>query len=123
MWDNNLLFSSAQVVTATGFSTNALLFAKSKADGIWVELAVSAVSGTTPTLDVTAYTKDVDSAWATTDRTAGLSQAQITAAGRYLFRVQTKNQYVKLRYVVSGTTPSFTITAGVVSGPQQDAMV
>lgn len=122
MLDANLLFSTAQVVTATAFSTLALDLGKTAAGGVWVEVIHTAVTGTTPTLDVTAYTKDTDSAWATTDRKAGVGQAQVTVAGRHFFRIQSKNRYVKLHYVVDGTSPSFTTTAGIVSGPTQDAV-
>lgn len=123
MFDNNLIFSNAQVVTADGFSTNALDVGKTPVEGVDVEVVATVVSGTTPTLDITAYTKDTDASWATTDRKAGVAQAQITAVGRYAFRIQTKNRYLKLYYDVGGTSPSFTLTAGIVSGKQQDAGV
>lgn len=123
MFDSNLLFSSAQVVTADAFSTNALDLAKTPAGGDWLEVAVTAVSGTSPTLDITCYGKATDASWATTDNEIGILGTQITAVGRYFFKIQSDLRYAKVNYDVGGTTPSFTVTCGIVSGPQQDAVV
>lgn len=122
MFDSLLLFSNAQVFAASGFSTNALDLRKTKGDGVWVEVVVSALGAGT-SLVITAYTKDVDAAWAVTDRVAGITQAPIVATGRYGFRMQTKNRYAKLNFVFTGGATTATLTAGIVSGPQQDFMV
>jgi len=128
MFDNNQMFSNGQVVTADGFSTNAAQVAKTGPDGVWIEIILPAApTGTTPTLIVEVYAKDTDASWATTDTKVGvLNQIAGAAAGqvgRYFLKIVTDKQYVKVYYDVGGTTPSYTLTAGIGSGPQQDALV
>jgi hypothetical protein len=67
-------------------------------------LTVAARSGTTPTLDVTVQTSRDGSTW----YTAG-SFAQATAAGaeRKTFAL---DRFVRARWVLGGTTPSFTFS-------------
>lgn len=128
MRDANLSFSAAQAVSADGFSTNAVAVNKTGPDGVWVEVVIpSAPTGTTPTLFVRAYAKDTDASWAVTDAEVGvLPQLSGTAAsqvGRYFFKFATDKKFVKLYYDVGGTTPVYSITADIVSGPEQDALV
>ncbi len=109
MFDDLLMFWDADTVTADGDS-DTLALAKTPVDGIDIGLSVTAVSGTNPTLDVVA--KDANG------KIIG-TFSQITAAGVYkTLRVQTNTASIKLTADVGGTNPSFTITAGVVSGPE-----
>ncbi len=109
MFDDLLMFWDGDAVTADGDS-DTLALAKTPVDGIDIGMAVTAVSGTTPTLDVVA--KDANG------KIIG-TFTRVTAAGSYqTIRVQTNTASIKLTADVGGTTPSFTITAGVVSGPE-----
>ena len=123
MRDANLQFSSLQDVSASAFSTAAVEVDKTPEAGLWVEVVVrGAVTGTSPTMDVTAYGRAADSGWATTDRKVGVSE-QITAIGRYFLKIQTDLAFVKLYYTLGGTTPVFNdVDAHVVIGPEQDAV-
>ena len=117
--DANQLFSNAQVITASGWSTNAVQVGKTPTDGLEIEVNITAASGTTPTIDIVAYERAADSGWATTDPKCGVLK-QMTTTGRLYFRVMSKLQFVKLYATVAGTTPSFTVTAGPCTGGQRD---
>jgi hypothetical protein len=73
-------------------------------------LDVTAVSGTNPTLDVYIEGKD---------RLSGkyktlFSQTGITAVGTYWFTITTLAfKYLRVRWVIGGTTPSFTFSVGL----------
>lgn len=110
MFDDTLMFWDADEVTSTGDS-DTLALAKTPVDGIDVGLAVTVVSGTNPTLDVTVV--DANGKVIATFE-------QITAAGVYKTkRIQTNTASVLMHAVVGGTnTPTFKITAGVISGPE-----
>ncbi len=110
MFDDQLMFWDADEVTSTSDS-DTLAIAKTPVDGVDVGLSVTQVSGTNPTLDVTV--KDANGAVIATF-------PQITAAGVYYTkRIQTNTASVKMAAVVGGTnTPTFKITAGIVSGPE-----
>lgn len=72
-------------------------------------LDVTAASGTLPTLDVTIET--ADSATATTWRTVA-TFARVTATTSPTLTAADFDRFVRVRYVVAGTTPSFTIAVG-----------
>lgn len=118
MFDTDLLFSNAATITQDGFGT-AVQVDKTPADGVWIEIAVTALSGSTPLLDCTVYEHTN-----TTQTTANQVLAtfpQISATGRYFRLVQTKKSHLHLHYNVTGTSFSATVTAGIVSGPTPDA--
>ncbi len=106
MLDNNLLFSDAQVVTADAASTNDLEIG-TPVNPLTIEVNVTAVSGTSPTCDITVRGSDDDSTYVDV-----VKFPQITAVGRYVRKYQAKYKYVRLYYDVGGTSPSFTVTAG-----------
>lgn len=119
MFDYNLLFThssgAAVAVTTTGNST-ALAVEKTPASGVDVEIVITAVSGTgTPTMTPVLYESDDDSTYY-----ALATWKDITATGRYTRRAQSKRKYLRLTYTLTGTSPSFTTLAGIVSGPQRD---
>ena len=71
---------------------------------------VTAVSGTTPSLDIYIEGKEE----ATGLYKVLVSQTGITAVGSYFFTIsQLIFRYVRVRYVVSGTSPSFTVVVGM----------
>jgi hypothetical protein len=110
MFDANLLFTNGTAVDTNGDST-ALHVYKTAAEGVPIEIAVTAVTGTSPTLDVKVQESDNDS-----DYNDVAVFPQITATGAYCRQVQSKKAYLRLDYTVGGTTPSFTVKAGIVSG-------
>lgn len=118
MIDNALAVSNAQVVTATGNSTDyidILALANIGAgtnlrDLAWI-LQVTAVSGTTPTLTCKLVGAD-DSGFSTNKVTIAEYGTTINATGLYRLPVGNvaRKRYFRLEFVVGGTTPSYTMT-------------
>lgn len=74
---------------------------------IELELKVTAASGTSPTLDVYIEGKFE----ATGDYKTLASQTGITSTGTWFFTIDPlRFRYVRVRWVVGGTSPSFTFT-------------
>lgn len=71
-----------------------------------LQIVVTAVSGTTPSLTPTLETSADDASWETLD-----SAPAIVTTGTYSLIADRCKQYVRLAWAVSGTTPSFTFTA------------
>lgn len=92
------------VVTASGTSGN--INVRNNCQNLRVQLNVTAVSGTTPSLTVTMQDSvDGGANW------NNLSPAftAVTAAGRQVINIPAPFGYlVRANYAVSGTTPSFT---------------
>lgn len=104
---NDLIHASA-AETAT---VSSIAFSGGGATGIYIEINVSARSGTTPTLDVNLQDSlDGGTTWNTVS-----SLTQITAVGvgtkRLNLRDTPAGPLLRLNYVIGGTTPSFTFTA------------
>jgi len=114
MFDANLLFHDAAALTATGNSSS-LDVKKTDVNGVVVKVVVTAVSGTTPTLDLKVQESDDNSTWKDL-----VTFDQITSTGRWSRLVQSKRRYLRLARTVGGTTPSFTVTAGIASGMERD---
>lgn len=70
---------------------------------------VTAVSGTTPTLDVTVEWSNDGTNFAAADGTADLF-AQITAASKKVKRFPVKGASMRVVWTIAGTTPSFTFS-------------
>jgi len=123
MIDNALAVSNAQVITATGNSTDlidALGAFNLGADQVpRFILNVSAVSGTSPTMTLNLVGAD-DSAFSTNKVTIGSITTQITAVGNYRIPVANvaRKRYYRLEYTIGGTTPSFTVTLCVARDDQ-----
>lgn len=123
MIDNALAVSNAQVITATGNSTDLIdalgAFNLGADDVPRFILNVSAVSGTAPTMTVLLVGAD-DSTFATNKVTIGGISTAITATGNY--RIPTANvarkRYYRLEFVITGTGPSFTVTLNVCRDDQ-----
>lgn len=74
-----------------------------------VYLDVTAVSGTTPTLDVKVETSPDDTRWFT-----HTSFTQITTVSKNSLKLTILGAYVRITYTIAGTTPSFTFQADIV---------
>lgn len=73
------------------------------------QVQVSAVSGTSPSLTATIQTSHdagATDAW----RTAGAAYSALTAVSNSPWQCFAVDRYVRVSYVVSGTTPSLTTT-------------
>jgi hypothetical protein len=117
MFDTNLLFHNAAALTTSGNSAS-LDIRKTAAEGAVVEIAVTALAGSTTgrTIDFIVQESDDDSAY-----NNNTTFAQLSATGRVTRRVQSKKRYLRLNRVVgTGTGASFTVTAGIVSGNIKD---
>lgn len=136
------LFSDSQALTATGVSTNiidlgatgtvigapaALVrdIGKGNPIPIIVNLDVAA-GGTTPTLDITVEIDTTD-AFASATTVATAKQVAGGAAGDSVYLdvylpEGTNERYLRLNYTLGGTTPTYTLTAGVVAGKQSNTV-
>lgn len=132
------LFSDGQVATATAASTNiidlgatgtvlkgstALTRDIGKGRPIPIVVEVTAASGTSPTLDVAVQMDTVENFASPT--AVGPAPTQMTAAGRvtlYVLPEQITERYLRLNYTIGGTSPSFTIDAGIVLADQEGVL-
>ncbi len=142
--DQQVIFSDAQVVTATGASTNVVdsgvlngyntnflgASIPSKTLGTGEQfvclLEISAVSGTTPTLAAKLQGSTASAFGSPVDLDAFLSGVAVTPVANTQmvldFSPRKPYQYYRLYYTVGGTTPSITITAGLVRDAQTSLM-
>lgn len=117
MLDANLLFHNAAALTTTGNSSS-LNVKKTPAEGVWVEVCVTASAGsaTGKTIDFIVQESADDSTWNNL-----VTFPQITTTGRWARKVQSKKAYLRLNRTAGAATGlSFTVTAGIVSGPTDD---
>lgn len=92
--------------TATG--TSGALDAPEGFD-LCLSVAVTAVSGTTPTLDLTVeWSSDGGTTWYVADTSDAFTQ--FTAAANRVKRFTVKGSEYRLRWTIGGTTPSFTFS-------------
>ena len=99
--------ASNAVITTSGNSSGVLVQPVGNVGGpVSCHLAVTAVSGSSPTLTVSLQWSQNNSTWitATTDETF----ATVTAAGAALLTVPSRALYVRAAWTVTGGTPSFT---------------
>lgn len=136
------IFSDSQALTATAASTNIIDLGATgtvlgapaalvrdigpgKAVEFIVQLDVDS-GGTSPTLDVAVQ---VDTTDAFSSATTVASSEQL-AGGSAGDRVQlnctlpegTNERYLRLNYTLSGTSPTYTVTAGIVAGDQTNVV-
>lgn len=124
MRDNTLTQTDA-AVAADAFA-GSMDLGKSPAAGIWLQFSILRNDADADeTLKINVHAKDTDSGWATTDEKVcgeiSIVNADV-ANGATILRyrlVQTDKRYINPHYDVGGTTPSWTITCSVVSGPDQ----
>lgn len=97
----------AQAATAT----SAPFAAPSEIGPLLVTAHLSAVTGTTPTLDITVeQSANGTSGWAAI---TGAALTQVTAAGNRVGFANPTLPYVRLVATIGGTTPAFTGTVAV----------
>ncbi|MEW6095366.1 MAG: hypothetical protein AB1567_02400 [bacterium] len=76
-----------------------------------VFLDITAASGTSPTLDVTIEYSPDGSRWFT-----HTSFSQKTTTGKDTLRISSLGAYMRIKYTIAGTTPSFTFSVDIVFG-------
>lgn len=106
---------SAQVLTASG-QTAAFEVPPQALPGqteISLEVEATAVSGTTPSATFSLQWSDDGTDWDTPSPAQSLTA--ITAVGNAVESFTVQGVYYRLAYVISGTTPSFTVTARAVT--------
>lgn len=108
-FDSNDLFNNAVAVTATGNSSS--LDVGAEINPLTYEIVVTAVSGTSPTLDIKIQGSDDNSTWKDL-----VVVPQITAKTTSRRKIKTSYRYLREARTVGGTTPSFTYTSGLVLG-------
>lgn len=113
-FDANLLFYDGASISTEAETSTIVTVSKTPAGGIGIELACTATTSSTGTLDVVVKASDST----TTGFVTVATFAQITSAGgvRHVV-VQSKKKYLELVGTPGGTLPGFTLTAGIVSGP------
>lgn len=114
--DKSLMFSDKQDVSATGYSIDTLEIPPGLNAGVdmAVQVVVRSESGTAPTLDVeleasadaSAFTKLVGIRKPAGENVFSIRLDQISGLKRYL----------RLRYVLGGTSPDYNITSMLVEG-------
>lgn len=114
--DFEQMFSDKQAVSASGYSANAVEIPAGLSAGIdmAVQIVVRSESGTDPTLDVELEASADDSAYA---KLLGVRKP----AGESIFSVPLSSisglkKFLRLRYVLGGTSPAYNITAMLVPG-------
>lgn len=117
-FDSNLLFYNSATISTEAETSTILTVGKTPANGIGIELACTATTSSTGTLDVVVKASDST----TTGFVTVATFPQVTSAGgvQYLV-VQSKKKYLELVGTPGGTLPGFTLTAGIVSGPDSGA--
>jgi len=105
LW-HHVNFRTTKTITATEYST---AFWVGRSKDIAIFIVVDEVGGTGPTLDASLEAKEFfEAKWADT----GKSFPTITAAGTYVLSVnQYFGCYLRLKFKIGGTTPSFKLRA------------
>jgi hypothetical protein len=132
-------------VSAAAATATASVFAIPLADEYTICINVTAATGTSPTMDI-VFLHSIDKG--TTFVNAPLRSAQMTAAGVHYFTFKrglgwgeaafnqalvadtggalAKNfvfdpDYIKFKYTIAGTNPSFTFTVNVIANPRSNS--
>lgn len=99
-----------QVITANGQTEQNLGIEELVGQNaqVSIEVEVSAVSGTSPSVQFSVLWSDDGTHWAAEPDNVGTA---ITAVGNVVATVPVRGQLFALAYAVTGTTPSFTYSA------------
>lgn len=121
--DHQLRFSNSQALTATAVSTNVIDLGYADADsGTGEQMFVvahfeTALGGTTPTFQIELQQSDDNSTYETILLSKEVSEAP--ADGLMVFSLpRHSGRYLRLNYTLGGTSPTVTISSGVVAGEQ-----
>ncbi len=116
--DQALTMSNRQALLATDYSTDTIDLGQAYPIGtssLSLYIHVNAEGGTTPTLLAELETSSENS---TFTKAVGITKP----TGKKAFGIPLRNlsikRYLRLRYVLAGTSPSYTITASLVAGEQ-----
>lgn len=122
--DKELEFSNSQALTATAASTNAIDLGYADADAGTGETTYIVVNseanlgGTTPSVQVQVQSSNTEgSGYTTVVESAALTGFD---EGEYIVIAvpKTAGRYLRLNYVLAGTNPTATVSAGIVQGEQ-----
>ena len=105
--------ASAVVVTASGNSASGGDNTNRKCDNLSVHIAASAVSGTTPSLTAEVQWSNDNVTFLSADTPDTFTA--ITAAKTVCKQFAVKGLYFQVKYTVTGTTPSFTLTISALN--------
>ena len=103
-----ILASAARTTT----SQTAVQSTPQTASVLAVKLAVTAHSGTTPTLDVTLEWSDDSTTFYAADPSDAFTQVTTTDATKVKTFAR-KAPYYRVKWTIAGTTPSYTFAVGV----------
>lgn len=128
--DKELTLSAGQQLTASGNSTNIVdeSVARNLGSGepLYFVVHLSAKAGTTPTFQAKLVGAD-DAAFSsnkiTIVDTGTLSDPAVPALKQYALPTHTAKRYYRVEYVLGGTSPDFTFTAGIANGQTTIPMV
>lgn len=98
----SITLAASAARTSSGAGASVDLGSASTVD---LAIQVTAVSGTTPTLDLALQTSDDGAAWQPLESTA-----RIVAPGRRKVRAAGSLRYVRVSWTIGGTSPSFTFS-------------
>lgn len=101
-----VLTASGQTAAISTQSLDALTLAEDAQ--VSIEVTATAVGGTTPSAQFSVLWSDDGSNWASESDTIG---AALTAVGSVLGTFPIRGAYLAVAYVITGTTPSFTVSA------------
>ena len=101
-----VLTASGQTAAISAQSLDALALAEDAQ--VSIEVTATAVGGTTPSAQFSVLWSDDGTHWASESDNIG---AALTAAGSVLGTFPVRGAFLALAYSISGTTPSFTVSA------------
>lgn len=105
-----LIPSAAQTVSGNSGSVSC-----PQVDRLAVDVSVTAVSGTSPTLTLFLERQGLDGIWYAIWSPTAITAAGVasTSVGHGLATAQSITGTIRLRWVIGGTTPSFTFSASI----------
>lgn len=109
--DNLLVLESGVTKTASFNSTGLNIPGGTPVEGLVATLRVTTASGTVPTCSAEIEASADNTTYANVGNFN--EGADITAAGEYFCRFQTRQPYVRLATTIGGTSPSFVYSAHV----------
>jgi hypothetical protein len=111
--DSNLVLAASSARTTSGQGSALDIQSGTPRRGLDARVIVTAVSGTSPTLDVKIQHSADGSTWR--DLAIGLD-GSIAQVGEYFIPFETGLRYIRLAWTIGGTSPSFTFSADLVAG-------
>lgn len=106
------LSTSVALASAARTTSSESASVAAKSAVVALHLNVTAASGTSPTLDVSLEWSVNGTDWNTAQPVDSLTQ--VTGVSAVVKRFDVKGSFLRVKYVIAGTTPSFTFSANVV---------